>query len=272
MRQGHPMKAITSRLLLLNQLTRHFLSRCVTILLISLCSGLIYAESTNSSVEFAIGNWPPYTSESNPKHLEALVTEVFRLHNYDVRFSYFPWKRSYERTKEGSSVATFPWYIDDSRNDRQNFLISKEAIFQETEVFFHLKDAPFEWQSFNDLKGLRIGGVNGYSHVHRLQKHNLSVKVIPSEKQVFLMLSAGRLDIVPASRKVGFTMINEFLTNEQKERITFHPKPLLQDNMYVFFSRKHNQGEHMAKLFDLGMQQLKSTGRIKELIKPRPPE
>jgi len=240
--------------------------KLVTVILISVFSLLVKAESNTTPVNFSIGEWPPYTSKKTTAYLESIVEEIFVSQGYDVEFNYYPWKRSYEKVRLGESVATFPWFIDKDRKDDQNFFISEQSITEANEVFFYKKDRPFDWQAYTDLKNLRIGGVVGYSHVTRLKNHGLEVNLVSSEHQMFLMLAAGRLDIVPANEQAGWHIIKEHFPKEKQALLTFHAKPLMQESMRVFFSRQHFQGKHMSEVFDKGIKQLKASGRYQELV------
>jgi len=239
--------------------------KLITVILISGFSLLAKAEPNTTPVNFAIGEWPPYTSEKTTAYLESVVEEIFVSQGYEVEFNYYPWKRSYEKVRLGESVATFPWFIDTDRKDVQNFFISDQSITDANEVFFYRKSKAFDWQEYSDLKGLRIGGVVGYSHVTRLKKHGLDVNLVSSENQLFLMLAAGRLDIVPANQKTGWHIIKQYVAKEKQALLTTHPHPLMQDSMYVFFSRQHVQGRYFSEVFDKGMKQLKASGRYQEL-------
>ena len=239
--------------------------KLITVILISGMSLLAKAEPNTTPVNFAIGEWPPYTSEKTTAYLESVVEEIFVSQGYEVEFNYYPWKRSYEKVRLGESVATFPWFIDTDRKDDQNFFISDQSITDANEVFFYRKDQSFDWQTYSDLKHLRIGGVVGYSHVTRLKKHGLDVNLVSSENQMFLMLAAGRLDIVPANQKAGWHIIKQHFPKDKQALLTFHAKPLMQDSMHIFFSRQHFQGKHLVEVFDKGMKQLKASGRYQEL-------
>jgi len=239
--------------------------KLISVILISGLSLLAKAEPNTTPVNFAIGEWPPYTSKKTTAYLESVVEEIFVSQGYEVEFNYYPWKRSYEKVRLGESVATFPWFIDTDRKDVQNFFISDQSITDANEVFFYRKSKAFDWQEYSDLKGLRIGGVVGYSHVTRLKKHGLDVNLVSSENQLFLMLAAGRLDIVPANQKTGWHIIKQYVAKEKQALLTTHPHPLMQDSMYVFFSRQHVQGRYFSEVFDKGMKQLKASGRYQEL-------
>lgn len=218
------------------------------------------------TLRMAIGEWAPYTSEANPqgKLAEALVTEALKTQGIDVEYSYFPWKRSYEAVVAGDFDATFPWYNNEERDAQ--LIVSDEPLVQEQEVFFHRTDTDFEWSSLGDLSGMSVGGTIGYSHVQQLEDAGISVNTAASDDVNFKKLINGRIDVFPASKIVGNTMINNLFSASKASELTFHPKPLSQGDMYIMFSRNIDGGQRMADAFDEGLTELKNSGRYDEIV------
>lgn len=96
------------------------------------------------TIEFAIGDWPPYTSPTDPKSkiAEKIVTEAFKIEGINVKYVYYPWKRSYENSKSGIEIGTFPWNVTPER--KKEFYINKETIITDEGVYFHLKSKEFD--------------------------------------------------------------------------------------------------------------------------------
>ncbi len=94
-------------------------------------------------VKMAIGEWAPFTSETDKtgKIAETIVTEAFKLEGIDVKYDYYPWKRSYELVKDGKADGTFPWTRKPEREN--DFIINPEinsfsSIITEYTGFFFL--------------------------------------------------------------------------------------------------------------------------------------
>ncbi|MCZ2722257.1 transporter substrate-binding domain-containing protein [Marinomonas sp. 15G1-11] len=232
-------------------------------LLLGWFSSLALAEK---AITFHIGEWPPYTSENILMHrlAEKLVEESFASQGYKTLFEYHPWKRSFTNVKFGNADATFPWYETDQRN--KNFVISKEALFRENQVFFYLKKKAFDWNTFEDLKKYQIGGTIGYNNVNLLEKNDIRVFVVSEESFNFRMLLAGRIDAYPAGALVGYEIIHSLFTPEQAALFTTHPKTLKEGDMHVLFSKKVKRAQEYADAFDRGLLTLKSSGRYEEIM------
>jgi len=229
-------------------------------------AGLLILPTHAETLRMAIGEWAPYTSESNAqgKLAEVLVTEALDTQGITVEYAYFPWKRSFEAVVAGDFDATFPWYTNEERDEQ--LIVSKVPLVQEQEVFFHRTDTDFDWSSLSDLSGLRVGGTIGYSHVQQLEDAGISVNTAASDDVNFKKLLNGRIDVFPASKIVGNTMIKDLFSTEEARQLTFHPEPLSQGDMFIMFSRNTAQGQQMADAFDQGLTELKNSGRYDDII------
>lgn len=232
---------------------------------------LWFLSSSGSYAEIVyldIGEWSPFTSEkeSDGKIAEIIVKEAFSLEGIVVEYSYFPWKRSYERVKMGRSDGTFPWFFDADRGDPQYFIISKESVLRDREVLFYHVDRPIEWNDIVDLKKYLIGGVIGYSHIAMLRKYGVSLDVVSKEEQNYRKLMAGRLDATPGSQIVGYHMIHKLFPSDQAQTIVHHDKPLREAEMYIFFSRQRPNSLYFDAAFSKGIKKLKASGRYSAIL------
>ena len=77
----------------------------------------------------------------------------------------------------------------------QAFFIS-DPLIMSGYVLFHRKDDPFNWQTIDDLRDLRIGAVIGYDYGVPFEQaerdKRLQVKRVNTDEQAFRLLLAGR--------------------------------------------------------------------------------
>lgn len=226
-----------------------------------LASGSAIADTVN----LAIGEWAPYTSEKNPKGklAEVLVREALELEGHQVKLSYYPWKRSYELVKNGEADGTFPWYSNDER--KVEFHMNEEPLMHDKAAFFHLKTTAFEWAEFSDLKKYRVGGTIGYSHVKQLEDQGVTVSAVANEETNFKKMLAGRIDAYPASIVVGYEMINRLFSADKAALFTFHPKLLTEDAMFGLFSKHSAKGKEYSEALSRGLKKLRASGRYDEI-------
>ncbi len=218
------------------------------------------------TLTMAIGEWAPYTSNTDPngKIAEVLIREVYKRVGIEVQFKYYPWKRSFELVKKGKFAATFPWLQIEER--KTMFIFPKESLYQQKEVFFHLKDLDFKWETDEDLKQYRIGGVLGYAHVKLLEDKGLTLDVISSDEQNFKKILARRIDIFSSSFIVGYSLINKLFDPSKAVLFTNHPKPLTKDDMFLLISKNIPNGKELADQFDKGIKELKASGEYDRIF------
>lgn len=196
--------------------------------------------------------------------LEVLVEEVFAQNGISVEYRYYPWMRSHENVKYNNADGTFPWIRSEDREDY--FLYSEEPVIVEKTVFFHLESLDFHWDDFSDLRGYKIGGTIGYAYVVPLVEYGLDVEYVQTEELNFRKILAGRINLYPASEKVGYYIINFLFDRESAARFTRDSKPLSTEPYFFLVSRKNPDGPEIIRKFDEGLRALKANGRYDEIL------
>lgn len=236
------------------------------IVIIILSAGVPRIAPAGETVKLAIGEWPPYTSQYDPdsKILERIVTEAFRLEGIEVKYDYFPWKRSYIYARDGDYDGTFPWQKDRERED--TFYINSIPLVSDVSVFFHLRSRSFDWRNIEDLKKYRVGVTIGYTQEKFYRDKGIKVEAVPKEELNFYKLLAGRIDVYQASRLVGYSMINKLFEPEKAKLFTHHPKIVHRNELYILFSKASPGGKKFKERFDSGLKKLKASGAYDRII------
>ncbi len=232
----------------------------IIITIISLSFSIYYAEAYCETVRMAIGEWPPYTSgkDNDSRIFERVVTEAFRLEGVDVKYEYFPWKRSYIYTIEGRSDATFPWTKTEER--KKIFYLNSEPLAYDDGVFFYLKRKNFNWNTLDDLKKYSVGVTVGFKQEEIYRKLGIPFDMASSEESNFRKLFAGRIDVYWTSKTVGYTMIRRLYGVRGMELFTHHPRVAEKNEYYILFSRKSKDGKLFRDKFDPGLRKLRESG------------
>jgi len=220
----------------------------------------------NETVRLAIGDWAPYTSATDAKCkiLENVVSEAFKLEGIEVIYEYFPWKRSYALAKSGEFDGTFPWAKTEEHVE--DFYIHKIYLIKDEGVFFHLKKVQFDWNSLEDLKKYSVGVTLGYKEESIYKEKGIKAQAVPSEDLNFKKILAGRIDVYQTSKIVGYATINRLFTTEDAKLFTNHPKPAVENEFYILFSKKTPNGQSLAHKFDSGLKKLKESGSYAQII------
>ncbi|MCX4026908.1 transporter substrate-binding domain-containing protein [Endozoicomonas sp. SM1973] len=227
---------------------------------------IIYASFTqaNNTISLAGGEWPPYVSESLKYYgiTPRILTEVFATQDITVRYQFTSWARALEMVRKGKADGTFLWSKTSERE--KDFFYSKEPIGNISYVFFHLKDNPFAWSSFEDLRGKRIAATIGYHYsdeFNRYEKEGLiNINRVKSDLQLLKMLYKQRVDIIPHDLTVGYYEINKHFPESLKKLFTNHPLPIKKKPAYLLMS-KNNNNKKIIDIFDKAIANLKKSGK-----------
>ncbi len=217
-------------------------------------------------VHFAVGEWSPYLSEKDPTSpLEVIVREAYAYEGIKVKYSYFPWKRSYGYAKKGRFHGTFPWTKLRSRTE--DFTFNPTPILRDPSVYFHLKHTDFEWATLTSLKQYKVGVTVGYKNQEIYKRLDIPAEVVPYEELNFKMLLQGRIDVYGASKRVGYAIIDELFNTEDANQFTHHPEPYTIDVYHIMFSKAAKDSDKYLEAFEKGFSKLKASGRYEEILK-----
>jgi polar amino acid transport system substrate-binding protein len=211
-----------------------------------------------------VGEWAPLVSK-DLKHngvISRIVEESFAYSNIRVKHEWVPWKRAYY------NVAVKHWDLSPgySKNpEREAEVLFSDPLFEKYQVFFHLKTYLFNWNSYDDLKGLRIGATGGYYYGKVFENAgktgSLAIEYVPTDLQNLRKLLHGRIQIFPMNILTGYSFIQKQFPPQQAALFTHHPKKLAPPNKsYVVFS-KNERGRKLARIFNKGLKELKASGK-----------
>lgn len=233
-------------------------------LLVLLFSLLLGSLAAAEEIYLTNGEWPPYTGEKLPHYGVAsrIVTEAFAIEGVKVHWEFYPWARAMRLAKSGQRPGTAAWLNSPERE--QAFFIS-DPLIMSGYVLFHRKDDPFNWQTIDDLRDLRIGAVIGYDYGVPFEQaerdKRLQVKRVNTDEQAFRLLLAGRIDILPVDRLVGLALLQHF-DRADRERLTYHRLPLRKDNLHLLLSRQIEGNEELMERFNRGLAELERSGKL----------
>lgn len=214
-------------------------------------------------IRISTGEYLPDYSQSY-KHfglVPHIVTQSFAHEDFTVDWSFYPWARSKLLAQEVQRDATCCWARTAERE--AEFLFSNPVLDRQY-VLFHLKSYDLDWDTLEDLRGIKIGATISYSYGAEFNKAEKSgeliVERVATDEQNFRKLVAGRIKIFALLKKTGYKTIEKFLTKEQASLITHHPKPFHSYQNHLIISRAHPHGLELIETFNRGLKKLKDKG------------
>lgn len=225
--------------------------------------------SLPDSVRITNGEWPPYLSEELPHHgiASRIVKEAFESQGISVEFSFYPWARSLSLAEDGTYDGTAVW--TESEDRQANFFLS-DPVVNSQYVFFHRRDQDFDWASWDDLSGYRIGATTDYFYSDAFEdkeaQEALHVERERSDIINLRKLQHGRIDIFPLDPIVGAEMLRSEFSTREKEIFTFHPRPLHTLPLRLMLNRRGEHNEALMEAFNQGLAEMREEGRIQQYM------
>jgi len=221
------------------------------------------------TVRIATGEYPPYYSQKYQDFgpIPAIVTQAFAQMNIRVEFGFFPWSRSLELAKNNHWDGSCCWF---ETSQWQEAFYYSDVLISREKIFFHLKSYPFDWHSYEDLQGMAIGTTARHAYgedfARASEKGLLAIEQVPSNEMNLKKLLAGRIDIFPIERSVGYQLLSELFPPEKAQLVTHHPKVLYSGSVRLLISKKNPKGRDIMEKFNLGLKKLKASGDYRQLF------
>lgn len=222
-------------------------------------------------IRLANGNWPPYNGADLPFAGcdSQVVAEAFALENLKVEYDFFPWARSYSLSATGKRDGTLSWA--DTPEHRIHHYLSIEPTTLQEWTFFYRNDNPLVWRNLDDLAGKTMGVTSGYVYSDAFKelytKGIVNFVESSSDEANFKMLLAGRIDVFPMERRVGYYMMRSIFTPQERAQLSASSQSFAQFQTYLLLSKVVLQNEQRIKLFDHGFKKLQISGRYAEIMR-----
>ena len=256
-KQGRPIKP-----------SKFFVSMVLAVVLpvIGLVGGSLTVNSASAKEIIAISTleYPPWTGKNLKCNgfVNHVITEAFQRKGYRVEYTYLPWKRALEETKNGKYLALSYVYLS---KDRENDYYLSDPISLEKIVLFHLKTNPIkDWNTLDDLRDYTFGATRGYTYTSEFWKaaesKRLQVDVTNTDKQNFKKLLAKRIDIFPSGLVNGYSILQKEFDGSKSNLLSIHSKPLSKTTGHLAFSKRRKISEKLLRTFNQGLAELKEEG------------
>lgn len=222
------------------------------------------------TIRITNGEWEPYLSEYSPHYgfCSHVVAEAFKSEGVKVVWRFYPWKRALVVAREGENHdASCCWWP--SEEIARDFLIS-EPVTKSSIVFFHLKSYNFDWNSVDDLKGLKIGGTFEYEYseefMRAMNEKRIYVDMVARDELNYRKLMGNRIDIFPNDPVVGYSQIRNNFPPDKAENFTHHPKELQSTTLNLIISKQFENSRWFMDKFNSGLKKLKESGRFTQML------
>ena len=225
--------------------------------------------AVEETIRLTTGEFPPLMQKTLKHYgvLPRIVTEAFAAEGIKVKYGFYPWKRGYLYALEGDWDGAVGWTYTKERE--ADFYLSN-TILKTGKSFFHLKSYPFDWKSFDDLKGIKIGTTIGYSYGEAFdaaeKAGKLETRRAPTDKLNLAKLLLGRIQLFVITTDVGNEILQKEFLSEEAQLITHHPNLVSTIRYQLLLSKKIERNQHMLRLFNNGLKRIREDGKIDQYI------
>lgn len=216
-------------------------------------------------IKLATLDWPPYVGQEQPEYgfTAAIVIEAFQRAGYQVTVDFMPWARVVQDTQAGKYDAAFPEYYSDER--AQEFLMS-EPFADGPLGFYKRKADNITYTNLQDLKQYHIGVVLGYINTPEFDAADyLQKETVNSDEQNLQKLALGRVDLIVIDKYVAQYLINTSMP-ENADQLEFMEPPLLNQPLYVIFSRQIADSVQRRQEFNAALKSMQEDGTLDKIL------
>lgn len=190
-----------------------------------------------------------------------LIHAGFQRLGTPVRIDAVPWSRALELLDRGEA-GVGGIYRNSERLAKFDF---SAPIFVERLLLYGRRDRPLPFRTLDDLAGLRIGVVRGWSYgdaFDEARRHGrMRVEEVASDAQNFSKLESGRLDLVVAVEQAGSAQ----LASGAFPAVVALSQPLAVNPTHLAFHKSAGMKGLLLR-FDRAMQELRRTGEHERLV------
>lgn len=243
------------------------LKRAILILmaLVSM-AGFAWAES----ITVVADEWCPYNCEpgsSQPGFGIEIMQQAFSAKGIKVEYSIMDWDKAIAEARKGKYNAIIGAY----KEDAPDFVFPDNEFGLSTNMFFVSKDDKWRFTGANSLKGRKVGIIKGYSYGEELDaffKNNPKDSFVTDNPEPLKVLSQKLID-----KQIDTILEDNFVFLLKSREYKLFGKVVSAGGegeaspVYIAFSPANKDSAKHAKILSDGIAQLRSSGKLKEILK-----
>ena len=242
-------------------------AKSLLVIIFILCSVTVsFAETLTVRADF----WLPYNGDPEkpkPGYMIEVLREIFEPKGIKVDYKLQDWAEALDDVNNGKYDAV----VGTDDEEAPGMIFPEEEFGLMTIAFFVRLGTNFSYESVDDLSGVNLGVINGYSYNEEIDsyvsKHLGSDKILAVSGDDALpalieKLVAGEVDVIVEDPNVMAYALGKS-GNKTVIQSSALDEPYA---LYVAFSPKKKNSKRYAELFDEGINKLRSTGKLKKIL------
>ncbi|MBF0573182.1 MAG: transporter substrate-binding domain-containing protein, partial [Desulfamplus sp.] len=233
---------------------------------------ICHAEVKELSI--ATDEWPPYefkTGVAGNESITGFSTEVIiavmKTLNVGIkdRIKQYPWARAEQMVIKGDADLLYT-AANNPEREKITYYAAEPLVSSSWSFFIRAEDAgKLKYDSFDDLKGQKIGVVRGYSYTKELwdflRAANLADEVVSDDVNIKKLVGK-RFNYIVMDSLNGLYLLKQM---GLADKVVQLPKPLQVSNLYCVFSRNTIDKDFVDK-FSAELKTFKATEEYKTIF------
>lgn len=203
-------------------------------------------------------DWYPYSAQRSGQ-AEGLAVDIVRAAfsavGVTVDFKTMPYARCMQMVKQGVELGCFDTLRDVSTRD--TYLFHEQPLFKAT-IGIYAPATASGSMTAQQLVGHSVALTNGYTYGDTVEKNpDIRKDMAPNDLLTLRKLQAGRTEFA-----LVYTRVADWLQHQHPElRGGFRQVgTLLEDGLYLSFSKSRSEAPEMVKLLNRGLAQIRGNG------------
>lgn len=226
-----------------------------------------YAES----IEIAAIDWCPQLcpNENKSGYIMDIVKEVYKDSEFHLSVKYYPWSRAVGLVKSGRAHVL----LSPTKDETPDLLFPKSEVGIQKVCFFTKSDSSWSYTGIQSLDGLKVAAYKdgAFGEIDNYMKENAKQFQLTVGNSTYLdnnlkKMNAGRIDAVLYTKNSTASELAIMgVADDYREAGC-----VTEDKLYAAFtpeSGDSNVVQSMMDVYDKRMVELKSTGKIAEIMK-----
>ena len=217
--------------------------------------------------------WFPYNGlpeSALPGYGIEIAREIFEETGYTIDYRTINWARAVKMTLAGQ----FNCVIGATSGDIPQAIFPEEAIGISHNAFFVKKGSKWKYEGIDSLKKVSLGIIKSYSYGGEVDTYiktvsnPTQVQVVTGDTPLILnikKLLAGRIDVIVEDQNVFQAKVIEMGVADRVE-LAGIGKEDKSNHLYIAFSPKDPKSKEYAKIFDDGLRELRTSGKLQEIL------
>ncbi|HEV2674861.1 MAG TPA: transporter substrate-binding domain-containing protein [Aliidongia sp.] len=210
-------------------------------------------------------NYAPYSDAALPGDGFAndLTTRIMRQAGYDTSVTMLPWIRALEETEAGRfDILPSAWRTE----DRAQTLLFSAPIAMSRLVFVKAASSPFEFRSLEDLAGLTVGTIAGYTYEPEFLASPLFERPAVTDILLNLKMVAARHIDLTLDDELTLRFIIRSRAPDLAPLLALTQGVLSQQPLFVSFSKQRPDAEQLLAAFNTGLARMRADGSYQRLL------